>query len=355
MLLFAKVTASSPSAAMPLARHLASPEATVEPATLRPDTPSHLAEVTGMDAGKALTMREVACLLAGRTIEGKRIEGRRYQENGVSAFDFILTPDKSVSVAWAFGSPSEQEVLLAAHKAAGLTAMEEVAERIGHIRRGAGGRDGMVPGDITWAATIHATSKPMLEDGRLTHGDPDLHTHYSVPNVAATKEGQVGALHSIQLSGHVKRIGMAYQDALRDRLRQLGADVGAHAITGAAVLQDIPDRIREHFSRRGREVREIGSRRRFTGDAARDAALAMDGRPDKAAWSAEARGIGWTPSPVIPHPLVARAKEVWRDIQGLTPGALADMFQRQREVKALSPDHGPDLSARAGEQGVPDR
>jgi conjugative relaxase-like TrwC/TraI family protein len=336
MLLFAKVTASSPSDAMPLARHLASREATVEPATLRPDTPDHLAALTGMEPGKALSVREVACLLAGRTMEGKRIEGRRYQEGGVSGFDFILTPDKSVSVAWAFGSPSEQEALLAAHKAAGLVAMEEVAERIGQIRRGAGGRDGMVPGDITWAATIHATSKPMLEGGRVTHGDPDLHTHYSVPNVAVAKSGEVGALHSIQLSGHVKRIGMSYQDALRDRLRQLGADVTAHAITGAAVLQDIPDRVREHFSRRGREAKTIGGGRRLTGDLARDAELARDGRPDKAAWRSEAHGLGWTPASALPHPMVARAKEVWRAMEGLAPGTLAERFKLAREV----PMHG---------------
>lgn len=54
--------------------------------------------------------------------------------------------------------------------------MEEVAERIGQIRRRAGVRNGMLPGDITWTATIHATSKHMLEDGRVTHSDPDLHT-----------------------------------------------------------------------------------------------------------------------------------------------------------------------------------
>ncbi len=327
MLLFAKVTAATPSAAMPLARHLAA-----EPATLRPDMAPALAEALKADPHQPLTLRQVACLLAGRTLDGKRIEGRRYHAEGISAYDFILTPDKSISVAWAFGTPEEQAALADAHSAAGEEAMAEVEKVIGQARLGFGGRDGTLPGHITWAATVHGTSKPMLEDGRITHGDPDLHTHYSVPNVTMTQDGKVRALHTMALSGQVKRIGACYQAALADRLRQLGADVTAHAITGAAVLQDIPDRVREHFSRRGREVRQDGPGRRLTGDLKRDAELAKDGRPDPAAWRREATQLGWMPRPVIPHEIVRGAKDVLRAMEGLAPGALAERFRVAREM-----------------------
>ena len=337
MLLFAKVTAATPSAAMALARHLTA-EPAISPATIRPDTHALLTDKAVIEPAKELTMRQVACLLAGRTLDGKRIEGRRYHPEGISAYDFILTPDKSISVAWAFADPADKAALAEAHRAAGEAAMAEVEKVVGQARMGNGGRDGAIPGHITWAATVHGTSKPMLEDGRVTHGDPDLHTHYSVPNVTVTDDGRVRALHTMALSGQVKRIGAHYQAVLADRLKQLGADITAHAITGATVLQDIPDRVREHFSRRGREVRQDGAGRRLTGDPRRDAELAKDGKPDLTAWHREATTIGWEPRSVIPHPMVRRAKAVLREMENLPTASLFEAMQKARGVHSPAPD-----------------
>jgi hypothetical protein len=102
--------------------------------------------------------------------------------------------------------------------------------------------------------------------------------------------------------------------------------------TGAAVLQDIPDAVREHFSRRSHEVQAHGSRRRLTGNAQLDAALAKDGRPDAAAWKREATALGWTSASTLPHPIVARAKQVWRVFEEMAPEALAERFRLGREM-----------------------
>lgn len=53
---------------------------------------------------------------------------------------------------------------------------------------------------------------------------------------------------------------------------------------------------------------------------------------DPAAWRKEAVSLGWTPSPVLPHPLVARAKEVWQAMEKLEPEALAERFRVAREM-----------------------
>lgn len=109
---------------------------------------------------------------------------------------------------------------------------------------------------------------------------------------------------------------------------------------------NLPDRVREHFSRRGREAKAIRGGRRLTSDLAQDAGLARYGRPDKAAWRAEAQGHGWSPEVVPPNPMVARAKEIWRAMERVPHEGLAESLQRQREIHALTTSApGSDLDS----------
>ena len=75
------------------------------------------------------------------------------------------------------------------------------------MRHGKGGRDGADPGHVAWIAFDHYTSRPTLwtarqEGGRTVTesvavqvaGDPDLHTHFTVPNAVFCENGRVGSL-----------------------------------------------------------------------------------------------------------------------------------------------------------------
>jgi hypothetical protein len=137
--------------------------------------------------------------------------------------------------------------------------------RIGQVRLGDGGQDGVEPGHITWMSFDHYTSRPTLavakdENGQRTTevvpvmvaGDPDLHTHHTVPNAVFCASGRVGSLDTTQTEGLIKEAGAYYQAHLATALRRLGADMALDPDTGMARMASIPTEIRDHFSKKTR-------------------------------------------------------------------------------------------------------
>ncbi|MFC7694196.1 relaxase domain-containing protein [Paeniroseomonas aquatica] len=105
----------------------------------------------GLDPNRGVTRDEINALLAGRRADGGKIEGKHYavartvtdRRSGeakdlvpIGSVDFCLTPDKSVSVAWAFARPAEQAAIYGAHHDAAAEAMAYVETRIGQARKG---------------------------------------------------------------------------------------------------------------------------------------------------------------------------------------------------------------------------
>ncbi|MCB4824174.1 MULTISPECIES: MobF family relaxase [Roseicella] len=255
-------------------------EAAYGPPVAEPRRDMHplVARGLGLDPDRGVTRDEINALLAGRRADGARIEGKRYavarqvtdRRTGevkdltpIGSVDFCLTPDKSVSVAWAFARPAEQASIYAAHRDAAAEAMAAIEGRIGQARKGDGGRDGADPGHVAWIAFDHYTSRPTLwtarqEDGRTVTesvsvqvpGDPDLHTHFTVPNAVFCENGRVGSLDLDRLDGLIKEAGALYQAHLAANLRRLGAEVVLDDRTGMARLAAIPDHVRDHFSKR---------------------------------------------------------------------------------------------------------
>jgi conjugative relaxase-like TrwC/TraI family protein len=244
-------------------------------AELRRDMHPLVAKGLGVDPEAPLTVDQINGLLAGRRADGEEIEGKRYtpertitdKRTGetkelvpIGSYDFTLTPDKSVSVAWAFAEAAEQAAIYQAHRDAAHEAMAQLEGIIGRARLGDGGKDGAEPGHIGWLAFDHHTARPtlmMAEGGETVRmavpvpGDPDLHTHFLVPNAVFCEGGRVGALDSAQLHGAVKEIGALYQAHLAQQLRdRLGAAVSLDPDTGMARLDAIPAEVRDHFSKR---------------------------------------------------------------------------------------------------------
>jgi hypothetical protein len=255
-------------------------EAAYGPPLAEPRRDMHplVARGLGLDPDRGVTREEINALLAGRRADGEEIEGKRYaparqvtdRRTGevrdltpIGSVDFCLTPDKSVSVAWAFARPTEQASIYAAHRDAAAEVMAVIEGRIGQARKGNGGRDGADPGHVAWIAFDHYTSRPTLwtarqEGGRtvtervVVHvaGDPDLHTHFTVPNAVFCENGRVGSLDLDRLDGLIKEAGALYQAHLATNLRRLGAEVVLDDCTGMARLAAIPDHVRHHFSKR---------------------------------------------------------------------------------------------------------
>ncbi len=247
-------------------------------ARLRRDMHPVAAAGLGVDPEKPVGMDEINALLSGHKADGTRIEGKTYSEfreyidpkTGenktkvpIGSVDFCLTPDKSVSVAWAFSTPAEQAAIYQAHSDAANATMAYVENHLAKAGRGKGGKDGHDQGHLAWIEFDHYTSRPTVDivvqvDGQNSTervmidvpGDMDLHRHYTVMNAVFCDNGRVGSIDLDRLEGFVKRAGALYQAHLATNLRNMGAHVEIDQDTGSARLTIIPDNVRTHYSKR---------------------------------------------------------------------------------------------------------
>jgi TrwC relaxase len=86
----------------------------------------------------------------------------------IGSYDFTPTPDKSVSVAWAFAPPVEQAQIYNAHLEAAREAVATIATEVGYARLGKGGEEGREAGHVGWVEFTHHTSRrtvAVIQDG----------------------------------------------------------------------------------------------------------------------------------------------------------------------------------------------
>ncbi|GEO43034.1 hypothetical protein SAE02_71820 [Skermanella aerolata] len=237
-----------------------------------------VAKGLGINPDKPLDMDQINSLLAGRRADGEKIEGKQYtriktytdrrtgerkESVPIGAVDFCLTPDKSVSVAWAFATPAEQAAIYQAHRDAAHDTLQYIEQEVAKARIGKGGAGGYDQGHLGWVAFDHYTSRPTIdivtdENGQRSTervtiqvaGDPELHTHFTVTNAIFCENGRVGSLDLDRLKGLVKEAGALYQAHIATNLRNMGADVELDRGTGAARLTAIPEDVRTHYSKR---------------------------------------------------------------------------------------------------------
>ena len=115
----------------------------------------------------------------------------------------------------------------------------------GGVRRGAGGETNIGAEGLVAAAFTHRTSRA---------GDPQLHTHLLVANVAKGVDGIWSAPSSRLLYNHSRTAGFLYQSALRAGLaRALGVRFG-EVSRGMAELDGVPKSLLRAFSTRRREI-----------------------------------------------------------------------------------------------------
>lgn len=223
-----------------------------------------------------LSPDQINALLAGRRADGELIKGKVYARERrlpvdpktgeqrysgpIGSYDFCPTPDKSVSVAWAFAQPTERAMILNAHHEAAREAMEYIAAEIGNARIGKAGQDGAEPGHVAWLEFTHHTARRTavtvqngvvrIDPDRSSPGDPDLHTHFLIPNAVFCDSGRVGSLDTAAIGGFIFEADAIYQALLGQKLRDVGFGVDLDLKTGAATLPAIPERIRTLFSKR---------------------------------------------------------------------------------------------------------
>lgn len=220
-----------------------------------------------------------------------RQDGRRVS---VAAFDVTFSAPKSVSVLFGTGSPEMRRAVRASHDAAVREALTYLEHHAAAVRRGAGGAaveeaDGFV------AATFrHRASRA---------GDPQLHTHTVIANVARGPDGVWSALDGRRIYAHAPAASRVYQAVLRAEItRTLGLE-WSPVRRGIAEIQGVPEHVRQAFSRRRAEIVAALEARGTSGNrAAEAAALATRSSKDRSTgsrelqdeWRVRAQALGWS-------------------------------------------------------------
>lgn len=248
-----------------------------------------LRKALGAQDGKRLSAGEREHILDSRTAKGEALGTLAWRgilsasKAPVGYVDFTFSADKSVSLAWAFApSETERNLIAQAHREAVHETMLLVAETIGQARIGQGGKGGAETGAIGWISFDHYAARPTLEiaqpkaDGTVetelvtvkVAGDPQLHTHVTVPNAVLCPSGRVGSLDTLRMHHRIHELGAIYQAHLARNLRVLGAEVALDEKLGSARLVTVPDSVRTAFSKRTRDAAEDA--KRFAASAGMD-------------------------------------------------------------------------------------
>lgn len=266
-----------------------------------------------------------------------RFMAGRVSARVVPAYDLAVRPPKSVSILHALGTlvpPGELVArglpadlageVLAAHHAAVDDAIA-VLERHAAWIRGKGGRVQAV--GFTIAAFDHRSSRM---------GDPLLHTHLVVANVARGVDGRMAALDGTALYAWARPAGFVYQARLRAELtRRLGVEFH-EPHNGVADLVGVPRTVIDLFSQRS---------------AQRDALLAALGR--SGAGAAQGAILATRPAKGVhahqsPEQLAKRAGRV-----GFTPADLIRHVLGRARPQAVSAERLGELAAElAGPEGL---
>lgn len=185
-------------------------------------------------------------VMAGRSRDGQRqlVQAHPKRKKG---WDLTFSVPKSVSVLYALAPKRVRDEILQAHRQAIEVAVQYVLREAVWARRGKGGSDWEKVDKAFFSCFTHISSRA---------GDPDLHDHVLLANLAQRFDGTTGAIWSRELYKHTHAIGAVYRVELAHQLQQrLGVVV--YRVRAWFELRGIPQTVCQHFSQRSEKIREV--------------------------------------------------------------------------------------------------
>lgn len=283
----------------------------------------------------------------------------RTTDRRLAGFDLCFSAPKSVSVAWALSPPVVADAIAAAHDRAVAQAVEVFETEVARARRGKRAAQLVETEGVVAAAFGHLSSRA---------GDPQLHTHVVIPNLAVDGGGRWSALAGDRVYRWAKTLGYLYQGALRAELTDTLGVTWGPVRNGTAEIAGIDPGLCEAFSTRRAQITAAMEQSGATTRAAAEIA-ALATRPAKninvsldelrTRWRERAHDLGHEIEPVgaAPQTRVAadRTTELTGQLlsaEGLT--AHSSSFDRRDILQALVAGH-PDGIRPAGAVNAADR
>ena len=220
----------------------------------------------------------------------------RFAGREIAGWDLTFRAPKSVSLLAGLGDADTARVVREAHDASVDAAFAYVERVAARSRTGKNGVNQIEVNGLVAAGFRHRTSRA---------GDPHLHTHMLVANMAECADGKWRTLDGRLLLLHSKTAGCLYEAHLRHELTcRLGVEWGP-VNNGIADIVGIDQAVRDHFSDRRKEIQEhldeVGFR---SARAAQLATLATRKAKERSlddpsmleVWRAKAAAIGLDPA-----------------------------------------------------------
>jgi len=165
----------------------------------------------------------------------------RQGKNRCPGWDFTFSAEKSVSLAYALAEDELRIAIRQAFDRATDEALRWLEAEGGAARRGHAGRDGHVGAGIAAAVFNHNDSR---------EGDPQLHCHAVITNIAHGSDDRWSSLDSRSLYALKRTASSVHAAHLRTEMAALGLEFAPPDEHGNAELEGIPDRLIRRFSKR---------------------------------------------------------------------------------------------------------
>lgn len=229
-------------------------------------------------------------------------------------YDVTLSVPKSVSAAWALGDDRIRGIIEDAKARAVQRTVKYMEANAAYGRRGAGSSTHEKLPGLVVGAFDHHTSRA---------GDPQLHTHLFVANVAQREDGTTGTIEGKYLLEHMRAGGAMYRAELAAALREAGVQVERDG--DSFRIAGIPNELCATYSKRAHAI---------------DKALAAAGLETSQSPDGERIKLLTRPAKDRSEDLNER-REHWQQEAaelGVTPEQINSLFSVEREPPAQAPE-----------------
>ena len=194
--------------------------------------------------------------------------------------DLTFSAPKSVSVAWAAGTPELRAMIEKAQDRAVARTLANAENRLALGRRGKGGETAERV-RLVGAAYRHGSSREQ---------DPQIHTHLVLSNLAERMDGSWGGIENNPLMRNKMALGAMYRAELADAMRELGFAVERDG--DSFKLTTVSQAACDEFSRRRDQIRAAMAEHGTEGARAADMA-ALGSRKGKEVLDAQVLQADW--------------------------------------------------------------